>query len=103
MNTLKAVRLGSRRLLGRNSKLVLKANPGHYHYHPMMPQTVKLIPTKDIDGPGLLERGEVDLVTTAEYYQIELNGPPGDERGSLAHQFEVRVRQESLVKRPPRV
>ncbi len=51
-----------------NGALTLKANPNHYHYHKLMPQTVKLVPTQLRDGAGLLEAGEVDLVTTSEYY-----------------------------------
>lgn len=47
---------------------ILKANKKHYHYDQMMPQTVQLVPTSYQEGSRKLVAGEVDLVTTTDYF-----------------------------------
>ncbi len=54
-----------------DGRITLQANPGHFHYKPTMPQTVHMVPTAMGAGPALLESGQVDLVTTSEYYSGE--------------------------------
>lgn len=73
--------------------LILKANPNHHHFDQMMPQTVELVPTHLGQGADLLESGEVDLVTTSEYY----SGPAADRILASNSQFNVFASQPFRV------
>lgn len=73
--------------------LIFKANPGHYHYSPDMPQTVELVPTPARGGPDLLLAGSVDLVTTAEYF----SGDAAEKVISDTSRFNVHATQPFRV------
>lgn len=46
-------------------RIVLKANPNHYHYSDRIPQEIHLIHIDDAEVPSALEEGFIDMVPTA--------------------------------------
>ncbi|HNW44176.1 MAG TPA: hypothetical protein PKI19_06705 [Elusimicrobiales bacterium] len=56
-------------------KLVLRANPRHFHYSPAMPQEVELVPYDPAKPEELLRMfsaGEIDLITTLDKLPCEV-------------------------------
>lgn len=50
-------------------RVILKANPSHYHYSPKMPQTVFLVPTdpkNKNESLSAFKEGKVDFITTID-------------------------------------